>query len=56
MGNNPDEIRAMVDSMVETGRLCEGYMLCIGNHIPRNVPPAAVKLYLDYAHEVGYRG
>lgn len=55
MGNRPDEIRAMVDSMVETGRIGAGYMLCIGNHIPWNTPPEAVKLYLDYAAETAYR-
>jgi hypothetical protein len=55
VGNRPAEIRAMVDSMVATGRQSAGYMLCIGNHIPWNTPPAAIKLYLDYAAEVGYR-
>lgn len=55
MGNRPDEIRAMVDRMVETGRMSSGYMMCIGNHIPWNTPPPAIKLYLDYAAEVAYR-
>jgi hypothetical protein len=49
------EIRAMVDSMVETGRMSSGYMMCIGNHIPYNVPPEAVKLYLDLSAELAYR-
>ncbi len=53
--NRPDEIRAMVESMVETGRQSGGYMMCIGNHIPYNVPPAAIKLYLDLAAELAYR-
>jgi hypothetical protein len=30
-------------------------MMCIGNHIPHNVPPEAVKTYLDYSAELGYR-
>lgn len=55
MRNNPDEIRAMVDSMVETGRMSRGYMMCIGNHIPFNVPPEAIKLYLDYSEEKAWR-
>ncbi|MGQ9663010.1 MAG: uroporphyrinogen decarboxylase family protein [Kiritimatiellia bacterium] len=55
MRNNPEEIRAMVESMVETGRMSRGYMMCIGNHIPFNVPPEAVKLYLDLSAELAYR-
>lgn len=55
MRNNPDEIRAMVESMVETGRMSGGYMMCIGNHIPFNVPGEAVKLYFDLSAELGYR-
>ena len=55
MRNNPAEIRAMVDSMVETGQMSGGYMMCIGNHIPFNVPPDAVKRYLDLSKELAYR-
>lgn len=55
MRNNPEEIRAMVESMVETGRMSGGYMMCIGNHIPWNVPPEAVKTYLDLSAELAYR-
>jgi len=55
MRNNPDEIRAMVQSMVETGRMSGGYMMCIGNHIPFNVPGEAVKRYLDLSLELGHR-
>lgn len=55
MRNNPEEIRAMVESMVETGRMSGGYMMCIGNHIPWNVPPEAVKLYLDLSAELAFR-
>ncbi|HPP11881.1 MAG TPA: uroporphyrinogen decarboxylase family protein [bacterium] len=55
MRNRPEEIRNMVEKMVETGRMCRGYMMCIGNHIPYNVPPQAVKLYLDLAHELAFR-
>jgi hypothetical protein len=53
--NNPEEIRAMVDSMADTARMSGGYMMCIGNHIPWNVPPEAIKLYLDYSREAARR-
>jgi len=55
MRNHPDEIRAMVETMVETGRMSGGYMMCIGNHIPFNVPPEAVKRYLDLSAELAHR-
>ena len=55
MRNDPAEIRAMVTSMAETGRMSGGYMMCIGNHIPFNVPPEAVKCYLDLSAELGHR-
>ena len=55
MRNNPDEIRAMIESMVETGRMSGGYMMCIGNHIPWNVSPEGVKLYLDLSAELAFR-
>ena len=38
MRNHPGEIRAMVESMAETGRLSGGYMMCIGNHIRPTSP------------------
>ena len=53
--NNPAEIRKMVESMVETGKMSQGYMMCIGNHIPFNTPPEAIKLYLDISAELAYR-
>jgi hypothetical protein len=55
MRNDPAEIRAMVESMVQTSRMSGGYMMCVGNHIPFNVPPQAVKLYLDLSAELGHR-
>ncbi|MGI6496059.1 MAG: uroporphyrinogen decarboxylase family protein [Kiritimatiellia bacterium] len=55
MRNDPGEIKAMVRSMAETGNMSGGYMMCIGNHIPFNVPPEAIKLYLDYSAEVARR-
>ncbi|MHB9026788.1 MAG: uroporphyrinogen decarboxylase family protein [Armatimonadota bacterium] len=53
--NDPDEIRAMVDSMLETARMTGGYMMCIGNHIPWNVTPEGIKRYLDLSAELAYR-
>ena len=55
MRRDPQEIRAMVESMVETGRMSRGYMMCIGNHIPWNVPPDSIKLYLDLSKELAIR-
>ncbi len=55
MRNNKDEIRKMVESMVETANMSRGYMMCIGNQIPFNVPPAAVKTYFDLSAELGFR-
>ena len=55
MRNNPDEIRAMVASMAETGRMSGGYMMCIGNHIPWNVSPEGIRLYLEYSRELAHR-
>jgi len=49
--NDTAEIKAMVDSMVETSKMTGGYMMCIGNHIPWNVSPEGIKTYLDYAAE-----
>jgi uroporphyrinogen-III decarboxylase len=55
MRNDPAEIRAMVESMVETAKMSGGYMMCIGNHIPFNVSPEGVKRYFDLSAELGYR-
>ena len=53
--NDPSEIRRMVERMVETAKMSGGYMMCIGNHIPHNVPGEAVKRYFDLSAELGYR-
>jgi len=55
MRNNASEIREMVSSMLETAKMTGGYMMCIGNHIPWNVPPEAIKKYLEYSRESGRR-
>ena len=53
--NDPDEIDAMVRSMVETSKMSGGYEFSIGNHVPWNVTPAGIKRYLDRTHEWGWR-
>jgi len=45
----------MVQSMAETGKMSGGYMMCIGNHIPFNVPGEAVKRYRELSRELAYR-
>jgi uroporphyrinogen-III decarboxylase len=55
MRNDPEEIRTMVETMTETGRMSDGYMMCIGNHIPFNVEPEGIKRYLDLAAERAHR-
>jgi hypothetical protein len=55
MRGKPDEIEAMVRSMVETAKICDGYFMCIGNHIPWNVPPESAKLYFDLSRELAHR-
>jgi len=53
--NDPEEIDAMVRSMVETARMTGGYTMCIGNHIPWNVTPQGIKRYLDRSAEWAHR-
>ena len=48
-------IKDMVLSMVETSKLTGGYMMCIGNHIPWNVPAEGIKKYFDYSAEFAHR-
>ena len=55
MRNDKNEIRAMVESMVETAKMSRGYMMCIGNHIPFNVPGEGIKTYFDLSAELGFR-
>ena len=50
-----EDIRKMVERMVETGKECGGYFMCIGNHIPWNVPGENIKYYLDYSDRLAWR-
>jgi hypothetical protein len=53
--NDVEEIEAMVKGMVETAKMTGGYMMCIGNHIPWDIPPEAIKRYLDLSVELARR-
>ena len=55
MRNDPAEIEGMVRSMIATAHMTGGYMMCIGNHIPFNVSPQGIKLYLDLSAELAQR-
>jgi hypothetical protein len=55
LNNDPVQIEAMVRRMVGTAQLTGGYMMCIGNHIPWNMPPEAIKRYLDLSAELAHR-
>lgn len=52
MDNDPAAIRRMVESMVQTARMAGGYFMCIGNHIPWNIPPQAVRTYIELSREL----
>ena len=47
-------IWAIVESMVKTGGMSEGYVMSIGNHIPWNVPAEGTKRYLDLTAELAF--
>ena len=51
--NDRDAIEAMTRRMCQLGKRQPGYFMCIGNHIPWNVPAEAVKLYFDFSAEYG---
>ena len=53
--NNPEEIDAMVDSMVATGKMSGGYVMSVGNHIPWNCSPQGIKHYFDACEARAYR-
>ena len=53
--NDPEEIGAMVNRMVETAQMTGGYFMRIGNEFTWTTPPEAVKLYLDLSHELAHR-
>ena len=55
MHGDKSAIKKMFDSMVETANMSGGYMLCVGNHIPFNVPADGIRYYFDLSADHGYR-
>ena len=53
--NRPDEIEAMVRSMVETAHMTGGYFMRVGNEFTWRTPPEAIKLYLDLCNKLAHR-
>jgi hypothetical protein len=49
-----DAIDAMTKRMCELGKRQPGYFMCIGNHIPWNVPAESIKAYFQYSDEYGW--
>ncbi len=43
-----DDVRAQIDSSLETAGDCPGYMFAVGNHIPSNVPVENAQFYISY--------
>jgi hypothetical protein len=55
MGKDRSRIKTMFDSMLETANASGGYMMCLGNHIPFNVPADGIRYYFDLSAEYGFR-
>ena len=55
MGRDKNNIRTMFNSMLETANESGGYMMCLGNHIPFNVPADSIRYYFDLSAEHGFR-
>ncbi len=51
--NDRDAIERMTQRMCEHGRDYPGYFMCIGNHIPWNVPPEAIQWYFQCSDRDG---
>lgn len=54
--NDRDAIEKMTKHMCELGKRCPGYFMCVGNHIPWNVPGEAVKWYMECSERYGQLG
>jgi len=51
--NDRDAIERMTRRMCELGRRHSRYFMCVGNHIPWNVPPEAIRTYFEYSARCG---
>jgi uroporphyrinogen-III decarboxylase len=47
-------IERMTKRMCDLGHRYPGYMMCIGNHIPWNVPAESVKWYFEFSDKYGW--
>ena len=53
--NDREAIFAMVKKMADWGKQYPGYLFCVGNHIPWNLPVEGVKAYYEAAELYGLR-
>ena len=45
----------MVEKMTGWGKQYPGYFLCVGNHLPWNLPPEGIKAYFEASEKFGQR-
>jgi len=43
-----DTVKASIDTSLELARKCKGLIWAVGNHLPANIPPQMMDLYIDY--------
>jgi len=48
-----DAVERMTKQMCELGRRYAGYFMCVGNHIPWNVPAEAIQWYFEFSDKYG---
>jgi hypothetical protein len=53
MSRDRDAVERMTRRMCELGRRYPRYFMCVGNHIPWNIPPDAVKWYFELSERYG---
>ena len=51
-----EAIFGMVRRMAEWGKGCPGYFLCVGNHLPWNLPADGIAHYFNASEQYGWRG
>jgi hypothetical protein len=56
MSRDREAVERMTRRMCDLGHRYPGYFMCVGNHIPWNVPPEAVKWYFEFSAEYGQLG